>query len=137
MEIRDAADHGGTGDEVLAVRQQLGQQLDIARVAFHQGVVGVVVVGLLDPSVLGEVVDADDGVAAAEKLLHDVATDEPGRSGDKDLAHLLWAHRLWAHLLRARGAEAGTVFGIMRLFPGDWRPPARRRAWGRRRRSTT
>src|SRR4051794_19158125 len=120
MEIRDAADHGGTGDEVLAVRQQLGQQLDIARVAFHQRVVGVVVVGLLDPSVLGEVVDADDGVAAAEKFLHDVPADEAGGSGDEDVSH-----------------GAGTVYGFMRLFPGDWRPPARRRAWGRRRRSTT
>ena len=48
-------------------------------------VVGVVVVGLGHLAVLGEVVDADDGVAAGQQLLDHVAADEAGRAADQDL----------------------------------------------------
>ena len=63
VEVADAADQRGAGDEVVAVGEQLGHQLDVAGVALDQAVRGVVVVALGDLAVLRVVVDADDVVA--------------------------------------------------------------------------
>jgi hypothetical protein len=85
VEVRDPADHGGAGHEVVAVLEQPTEQVDITGIAFDEVVRGVVVVGLGNPSVLRIVVDADDLVTAAEELLDQVAADEPGRTGHQDL----------------------------------------------------
>jgi hypothetical protein len=85
VEVGDATDQRCPGDEVLAVGQQAGHQLNVAAVPLNQLVVGVVVVRLGDLPVLREVIDAHDGVTPAEQLLNDVAADEPGRSADENL----------------------------------------------------
>jgi hypothetical protein len=87
VEVGDPADHRRAGDEVVAVGQQAGEQVDVTGVALDQRVVGVVVVGLGELAVLGEVVDADHGVAVGEQALHDIPADEPGRPGHEDLTH--------------------------------------------------
>ena len=64
----------------------VGQQLDVARVAFDERVArDRSSYACADRAVLREVVEADDLVPAAEQLLHDVAADEPGRAGDQHL----------------------------------------------------
>ncbi len=77
MEVGDAADERGAGDEVVAVHEELGHELDVATVALDQRVARVVVERLLDRAVLREVVDPHHAVAAAEEVLDDVAADEP------------------------------------------------------------
>jgi hypothetical protein len=76
VEVRDAADQGRAGDEVVAVGQQPRHQLHIAGVALDEVVVRVAVVGLDDRPVLGVVVDADHDVATAKQLFDDVTADE-------------------------------------------------------------
>src|SRR5438046_717104 len=53
----------------------------------------MVVVGLADLPVLGEVVHPDDLVTPGEELLNDIAADEPGRAADQYALHV---HPLWA-----------------------------------------
>ncbi len=88
VEVGDAADHRRAGDEVVAVHQQLGHERGVLHVRLDQPVVGVVVVAAGDLAVLRVVVDADDGVARLQQLLHDVAADEAGRAADQNRAHV-------------------------------------------------
>jgi hypothetical protein len=85
VEVGDAADEGGAGDEVVAVGEQFGHEVGVAAVALDQPVARVGVVGLGDLAVLGVVVDADHRVAAGEQLLHHVPADETGRTADQNV----------------------------------------------------
>ena len=85
VEVADPADHRGGGDDLVAVRRELGQERDVLGVALDEPVARMAVVGLREAAVLAEVVDADDLVARLEQLRHEVAADEPGRAGDEDL----------------------------------------------------
>jgi hypothetical protein len=87
VEIGDATDQGGPGDEVVAVGEQVGEQPDVARVTLDERVRRVVVVGLPHLPVLRVVVQADHGVAPVEQLLDDVAADEAGRTRHQHLFH--------------------------------------------------
>jgi hypothetical protein len=89
VEVRDAADHRGAGDEVVAVGDQVRHQLDVTAVALDERVRRVVVVRPGDRAVLGEVVDADNFVTASEELLHEVSADESGGTAYRDLAHVV------------------------------------------------
>src|SRR4028118_2162117 len=62
-----------------------------------------------DHSVLRIVVDADDLVAGLQKLLHDVAGDEPRRAGDQDfhVGRLLGKEKEGRGALRPGGHEPG------------------------------
>src|SRR6202044_3466246 len=87
VEVGDPADHRGAGDEVVTVGQQPGHQVDVARIALDELVVRVVVVGLGDLAVLGEVVDTHHGVAARQEFLDQVAADESSGPADQYLLH--------------------------------------------------
>lgn len=78
VEIGDAAAHGCACDEVVTRQQQLGHEIGVVSIALDEPEPGVIVVGVGNPSVLGEVVDADDLVAASKQLLHHVAANETG-----------------------------------------------------------
>ena len=89
VEVGDTADHGRARDELVAVGQQPGHQADVPRVALHQLIPRMVVVGLPDFPVFGKVVHPNDGVPALEQLLDQVTADKSGRSTDHNLFHLL------------------------------------------------
>ncbi len=89
MEVGNATDHGGTGDKVVAVGKQRAHEVDIARVAFDEPIARVVVVAAPNGSVFRVVVDADHFVAALEKFLDEIATNEAGRTADADPAHVI------------------------------------------------
>ena len=89
MEVGDAADHRRSGDEVIAVRDQLGHEAEVAAVALDEAIPRVRVVGPGDRSVLREVVDPDDLVAALQELLYEIAADEAGGTAHDDRAHLI------------------------------------------------
>ena len=87
VEVRDPADHGCAGDEIVAVGQQPAQQPDVSGVAFDEAVARIVVVGLLDLPVLGKVVQAHHGVAAIQQLFDHVPADEASGPADQHLLH--------------------------------------------------
>jgi hypothetical protein len=89
VEVGDAADHRRPGDEVVAVFEQAGHQLDVAAVTLDQRVVRIFVVGLLDPAVLGEVVDADNLITPVKQFFDEVPADEASRPADQNLLHHL------------------------------------------------
>ena len=87
VEVRDPADHGGAGDEVVTPVKQVGHERHVAGVPLDEAVVGIIVVRLRHLPVLGEVVDADDVVSSPEQLFDDIAADEARRTGDENGAH--------------------------------------------------
>jgi hypothetical protein len=87
VEVGDPPDHGGSGDEVVAVGEQLREEVGVAGIGHDQAVVGMVVVRLRDRTVLRVIVDADDAVTARQQLLDDIAADEPRGSTDQDCRH--------------------------------------------------
>jgi hypothetical protein len=105
VEIADPADHRRRGDDLVAIRRQFTEELGVLGVALDEPVARVVVVGLRQPAVLREVVDADDLVAGLEQLRDEVAADEPGRAGDEDPHARLGV----ADRAAARGVIRGTV----------------------------
>ena len=88
VEVRDAADHGGAGDQVVAVGEQPLQQVDVAGIPLDQTVARGTVVRLGNRPVFGEVVESDDLVTAGQQTLHHITADESGCSGHQYLAHL-------------------------------------------------
>ena len=68
MEVRDAADHGRARDDVIALRRQLCEQLDVLGVTLDQPVARIGVKAALDRPVLAVVVDADHVVARLQQL---------------------------------------------------------------------
>ena len=111
VEVRDPADHGGAGDEVVAAGEQIGEQGDVATVALHEPVAGMLVVGAGHRPVLGVVVDAHHLVAPVQQFLHHVATDEPGGAADQHRAHRF--ARLWGSIIR-------TVPSLFGTAPAPW-----------------
>ena len=95
VEVGDPPDHCRACDEVIASGQQPCEQLGIAGVTLDELEALGMVVGLGYRTVLGEVVDADHLVAAAQEFLDHVAANETGRPGDQDLAHLLPLGSKW------------------------------------------
>src|SRR5262249_27214968 len=106
VEVGDSADHRGTGDEVVAVGDELSHQLDVARVTLDEPVVRLAVVGVAAGAVLGVVAHAHHLVAALQQLLYDVAADEARRAGDQDFCHASFSSRC-----SSAGAGIGTTFG--------------------------
>jgi hypothetical protein len=90
VEVGDAADHGGTGDDLIAVGRQFRHQRHVLAVAEHEAVIGVAVMGFGDRAVFAEIVDADDMVPVLEQLGDDITRNEAGGSGDQDF-HVLSA----------------------------------------------
>ena len=84
MEVADAADHRPPSHHLVDVRGELAEQGGVLRVALDEPIARVVVVGLDQASVLGEVVQSDDLVAGLEQLRDEVAVDEAGCAGDED-----------------------------------------------------
>jgi hypothetical protein len=82
VEIRDPSDHRGSGDELVAVARELGQQGRVLGVALDETVARVVVEAALERPVLAVVVDADDLVAGVQQVGNQVAGDEACRAGD-------------------------------------------------------
>jgi hypothetical protein len=80
VEVRDAADHRGCRDDLVAVDGQLGEQLGILRVTFDEVVPRIVVVAAPHGAVLAEVVHADHLVPGLEKLGDEISADESGRA---------------------------------------------------------
>ena len=109
MEVRDAADHGCTGNEVVAVDQEIRQEIDIPSITFDEAVPGMVVIRPADRAVLGIVVDADHVMATIQQLLDHVATDESGRSSHQNGAHGILprsaASRIWSRARRGPKAN--------------------------------
>jgi hypothetical protein len=85
MEITDAADAGGPGDELVRVAQQFPQRADVLGVAPDQAVARVLLGRLADVAVLGEIIQADDFVPGLQQLFDQVAADKAAGAGDKDL----------------------------------------------------
>ena len=84
MEIRDAADHGRAGHEMVAIPQQPLEALDVLGVAAHEPIAGRLIARVGQLAVFGEVVQADDLVARLKQLLDEVSPNEPGRSRDQN-----------------------------------------------------
>src|SRR5215207_7602643 len=84
VEIGDTADPGGAGQEVVAVRELLLQEVRVPRVRPEEVIAGMVLEAPLDDAIFREVVEADDLVAGLQELLYDIAGDEPRRPGDQD-----------------------------------------------------
>jgi hypothetical protein len=87
VEIRNPTDHRRTRDEMITIRGQLGNQPGIPRITLDKPVRRIVVIAVRHRPVLGKVVQPDHLVATAKQLLHHIATDEPGRTGNQDLSH--------------------------------------------------
>ena len=85
VEIGDAADHRGARDQLVAVRGELGQKLRVLGVALDEVVARVAIEAALDRPVLAEVVDADNFMPRLQQVGDEVAADEAGGAGDKDL----------------------------------------------------
>src|SRR6266550_677570 len=85
VEIRDAADHRGPGDDMVAVHRELGQEPGVLGVAVDQAVARIVVKRPRDRAVLAEVVDADHLVPGVEKLGDQVPANKTSCAGDEDL----------------------------------------------------
>src|SRR5688572_20825275 len=84
VEVADPADHRRTGDDLVDVRRQLGQERHVLGVALDKPIGGMVVVALRHPAVLAEVVDADNLVAVRQELIYEVAADETSGACDED-----------------------------------------------------
>src|SRR6202042_3065636 len=82
VEIGDAADQGRGCDEVVAVGQQLRHQPDVAGVALNEPVARMVVVGLHDPAVLGQVIYPGHRVPAPQQFPDEISADKARRSAD-------------------------------------------------------
>jgi hypothetical protein len=89
VEVRDAADHGRAGHDVVALGGQLDHQLGILRVALDQPVARMRVVAAPHGPVFAEVVQADDLVPGLEQVGDEVAADEPAGAGDQELQSLM------------------------------------------------
>src|SRR6185503_15176386 len=87
-------DHRRARDEVIAVRGQLLDELDVLAVALDELVLGMAVVRLLHAPVLAEVVDAHDLVAVLEQLGDEIPGDESVRAGDEGLHRTLMPSRV-------------------------------------------
>src|SRR5207253_11502485 len=83
VEVRDAADHRGAGDDMVAASRELGQERRILGVAFDQAVPRVVVEGAPDRAVLAEVIDPDHLVAGVQQLGDEVPADESRCASDE------------------------------------------------------
>ena len=113
VEVADPADHRGRGDDLVAVGGELRHQRGVLRVALDEAIARVVVVRLRQAAVLAEVVEADDLVARLEQVRDEVAVDEAGGAGDKDL------HGSDSSVIRRR--PAGGRSGTRRSAARRWR----------------
>ena len=84
MEVADATDHRGSGNDLVAVGGELGDEAGVLCVALDEPVSRMAVVRLDQPAVLAEVVEPDDLMAGLVQLGDQVAVDEPGGAGDQD-----------------------------------------------------
>ena len=78
-------------DEVIAILDQFLHQFRIFGVALHQPVVLVVVIRLGYSAVLAVIVQTNNFVALVQKLLHQVAAYESGRTRDEGFHRLVSA----------------------------------------------
>ena len=84
VEQGNPADEGGTGDEVIAVGQELLEQGEVLGIPHDPAVARVVVVAAPHRAVLREVVQADDLGADGQQLFDEITGDEAGRTGDQN-----------------------------------------------------
>src|SRR5882762_2650518 len=85
VEIGDAADHCCPGDELVAVRGQVGHQFRVFGVALNEVVARVLVEAAFDRAVFAEVVNSDNVVAGVQEIGDEISADEPRRASNEDL----------------------------------------------------
>lgn len=84
--LRDAPDHRRPGDELIAVRQEVRHQVDVAGIALDEAIARMAVVLLPHRAILGEIVQPDYLMPLIKELLNHVVADETRGASDQDPA---------------------------------------------------
>src|SRR5437660_12287841 len=81
MKIRDSSDHCRRRDEMIAVGEQLLDQIAVFGITLNEFVPRVAVIRFLERAILTEIVEPGHLVIRSEEFLDQIAADEPRRAG--------------------------------------------------------